>query len=154
SLEPVETLATVAHLAVHHFADWCAVDLAISELGPGKVAAADPDVEAILAEMRESYPPVRGGAGLTERAMTGQALLLQSGEPFGVPQDDRPARRLARVAPAPALAVPLRARGQSLGALTLAWVRPNQHYAAEDLALAEEFARHAAFAVDNARLYR
>src|SRR5262245_12281590 len=35
SLEPVETLATVAHLAVHHFADWCAVDLGISELGPG-----------------------------------------------------------------------------------------------------------------------
>src|SRR5262249_7173269 len=141
-------------LAVHHFADWCSVDLAVSGLGPGKVAAADPDLEPILADLQESYPAKRGGDGLTERALTGQSLLLEPGQLFVKPRDDTHARLVARVLPTSALAVPLRARGQTLGALTLAWVRRDQSYTIEDLGLAEEFARHAAFAVDNGRLYR
>src|SRR6185437_10005256 len=50
--------------------------------------------------------------------------------------------------------VPLTARGRTLGVMTLANMDPNRHYAPEDLALAEELARRAAIAVDNARLYR
>jgi signal transduction histidine kinase len=38
--------------------------------------------------------------------------------------------------------------------MTLAWAKSDRRYTAEDVALADEFARHAAIAVDNARLYR
>jgi len=75
-------------------------------------------------------------------------------DPFAVARDARHALLLARLAPRSALAVPLRARGQTLGVMTLAWSKTVRQYTAEDVALADEFARHAAVAVDNARLYR
>ena len=160
SLEPAETLATVAHLAVHHFADWCSVDLSGGDddkLGPGTVAAADPDIEDVLAEVQRRYPPAAGLDDLAGRALAlGQPVLCAdtSSDPFAVPRDARHALLLARLAPRSALAVPLRARGQTLGVMTLAWSKNPRQYTAEDVALADEFARHAAVAVDNARLYR
>jgi signal transduction histidine kinase len=52
-----------------------------------------------------------------------------------------------------AMIVALVARGQTLGALTFATAESGRDYEAGDLALAEELARRAAVAVDNARLY-
>jgi signal transduction histidine kinase len=75
-------------------------------------------------------------------------------DPFATPRDARHRVLLARMAPRSAIAVPLRARGQTLGVMTLAWAQSDRRYTAEDVALADEFARHAAVAVDNARLYR
>ena len=162
SLEPSETLATVAHLAVHHFADWCTVDLLgaggdIDALGPGTVAAADPDLEDVLAEVQRRYPPRPSIDDLPGRTLAlGQPVLCADCDesPFGAPRDARHEQLLARLAARSALAVPLRARGQTLGVMTLAWSKTPRRYTAEDVALADEFARHAAIAVDNARLYR
>jgi signal transduction histidine kinase len=153
SLELGDTLVTVAHLAMHHAADWCAVELAAG-LGPGAVAAADPELEPALTELVASYPARREPASLAGRALTGQALVLGPNEPFAPARDARHERLLAHVAPSAALAVPLRARGQTLGVMTLAHTRPGARYGASDLALAEELGRDAAVAVDNARLYR
>ncbi len=50
--------------------------------------------------------------------------------------------------------IPLLARGQMLGALTFLSAESGCRYGPADLALAEELARRAAPAVDNARLYR
>ena len=160
SLEPGETLATVAHLAVHHFADWCSVDLLASVdegLLAGTVAAADPDLEDVLAEMQARYPLRAGPDDLPGRALLlGQPVLCTDcgTDPFASPRDLRHHQLLSRLAPRSALSVPLRARGQTLGVMTLAWARSDRRYNAEDVALADEFARHAAIAVDNARLYR
>ena len=49
--------------------------------------------------------------------------------------------------------LPLVARGRTLGALTLVTAESGRRYEAGDLALAEDLARRAALAVDNARLY-
>jgi serine phosphatase RsbU (regulator of sigma subunit) len=49
--------------------------------------------------------------------------------------------------------VPLRARGKVLGALVLVSTRPDHVYGRDDLDLAEELARRAAIAIDNARLF-
>jgi signal transduction histidine kinase len=54
--------------------------------------------------------------------------------------------------PRSAMIVPLNARGHTLGIMT--FVSTSRHYTEDDLALAEELARRAALAVDNARLYR
>src|SRR5207302_7891830 len=53
-----------------------------------------------------------------------------------------------------AICVPLIARGRALGALTLVREAPRRRYQRLDLTLAEELARRAALAVDNAQLYR
>jgi serine phosphatase RsbU (regulator of sigma subunit) len=47
----------------------------------------------------------------------------------------------------------LEARGRVLGALTLVSAGSGRHFTTADLALAEEFGRRAALAIDNARLY-
>ena len=52
------------------------------------------------------------------------------------------------------MVVPLRARGATLGALTLISAESRRRYSQDDLALAEDLARRCALAVDNARLYR
>ena len=50
--------------------------------------------------------------------------------------------------------MPLIARGHTVGAVTLAFAESRRTYEPADVELAEELARRAAFAVDNARLYR
>jgi signal transduction histidine kinase len=52
------------------------------------------------------------------------------------------------------IAVPLEARGLRLGAITLCMTESRRRYDETDLALAQDLARRAAVAVDNARLYR
>jgi PAS domain S-box-containing protein len=52
-----------------------------------------------------------------------------------------------------AMVVPLVARGRTLGAITLVSAESGRRYDRADLELAEELARRAALAVDNARLY-
>ena len=107
SLEPAETLATVAHLAVHHFADWCSVDLIAvgdDKLGPGTVAAADPDIEDVLAEVQARFPPRPGLDDLAGRALSlGQPVLCAdtTTDPFAVARDARHALLLARLAQRP-----------------------------------------------------
>jgi signal transduction histidine kinase len=49
--------------------------------------------------------------------------------------------------------VPMLARDQAVGAITLVAAESGRRFTAEDLALAEDLARRAAMAVDNARLY-
>ena len=52
------------------------------------------------------------------------------------------------------LVVPLIARGETLGALTMASAAPGRRYGPADLDLARELSHRAALAIDNARLYR
>jgi signal transduction histidine kinase len=52
------------------------------------------------------------------------------------------------------MVLPLTARGQALGALALVAAESRRHYTPADLATAEELARRASTAVDNARLYQ
>src|SRR3712207_5487516 len=52
------------------------------------------------------------------------------------------------------IAVPLVARGRTLGVMRFATVRGGRRYAEADVLLAEELGRRVALAVDNARLYQ
>ena len=53
-----------------------------------------------------------------------------------------------------AVVVPLIARGHPIGTLSLASAAPGRRFGPADVELAQEVARRAAFAIDNARLYR
>src|SRR5262249_1849336 len=52
------------------------------------------------------------------------------------------------------MVVPLITRGRTLGAITFITAESGYSYGQADLGFAEELARRAAFAVDNARLYK
>jgi PAS domain S-box-containing protein len=156
SLDYEATLGSVARLAVPTLGDACIVELAavtgVQELA---VAHADPEKERQLVELRR-YAQAREAnhpVGLALR--TGQSQLvaeLTDDYLRQIAEDDRHLELLRNVHFVSAMYVPLIARGRTLGVLTFASER--RQYDPEDLALAEELARRAALAVDNAMLYR
>ncbi len=85
-----------------------------------------------------------------DRASPGRAI---PGEPVH-PVGPEPVRPGAGFEPKTALAVPLCARGRTLGAITLALRDARRAFGPDDLTLVADLAGRAAIAIDNARLYR
>jgi PAS domain S-box-containing protein len=142
SLDYEVNLPRVARLAVESLADWCAVDVVDAD-GLRRVA---------LAAARDggggvetAFPVDRRGAGPFEVARTGRSEFLRDAGKAA------PALRAAGVRSY--MSVPLVARGQVLGALTLASGDALPRYTGEEAARLEELGRRVALAVDNARLY-
>jgi hypothetical protein len=158
SIDYQETLRNVAWLAVPEIADWCAVDL-VDEAGTRKqVVVAHPDPEKlVLAERLRAYDPgeLSPERGLGRVVFTGVSELypditdemLASGA-----VDEEHLRLLRAVGFRSAIVVPLRARGRSLGVMTLVTAESLRRFDAGDLEFAEELGGRAAVAVDNARL--
>jgi PAS domain S-box-containing protein len=159
SLDYETTLATVARLAVPHFADWCAVDmiddagelrrLAVAHVNPAKVEWAH--------EIYRRYPPDPSEPrGLYEVLRTGESEfypeipdeLLVAGA-----RDERHLEIMRQVGFRSVLLVPLKSRERVLGVITFANSESGRHHTRDDLALAEDLAARASLAVENARLY-
>jgi PAS domain S-box-containing protein len=159
SLDYGATLQSVAQLAVKGFADWCTV-IVISTAHnafQSAMACANPKDQDLLEQL----------APFT-RTPTDQSLaanVFRTGNSLLVPElDDTLIKRfsisdghfaaLKAIDPRSLITVPLSARGQPLGAMTFTLTRGARRYTVDDLALAEELARRAALAVDNAWLYQ
>jgi PAS domain S-box-containing protein len=159
SLDYDQTLATVAHLIVRDFADWCMVDL-IDEHGVIrrlKVVAGDPS-KTDLCAMLQHIPIDRDGPYLLRGAFeTQQSFLIkhltsEQLESFARGPEDLQSLRGMR--PISLMGVPLLLHGRILGALALISSTGSRHYGESDLRLAEALADRAATAIENARLYR
>ncbi|WP_433926628.1 AAA family ATPase [Sorangium cellulosum] len=160
SLDYPTTLRSLASLVVPTLAAWCFIDV-IEEDGQIRRVAekhADPAKEMALGALQEPRPPDWTSPELS----TG---VLTSGVPVVLPElteavvqprgrDDEHARLPREIGAHSAMAVPLIARGRTLGTITMGAAGPTRSYGPSDLAVAEELARRAAMAVDNARLYR
>jgi PAS domain S-box-containing protein len=159
SLDYETTLASVTRLAVPRLADWCAVDLVEEEPSARRVAAThlDPATEAQARELERRYPHQPDAPyGVRKVLRNGQsefhpsisdALLAEAA------RDLEQLRLLRELGVQSYMCVPLVARGRTVGALTLVRMSPERRYSRDDLTLAEDLARRAALAVDNARLY-
>ncbi|HWQ14068.1 MAG TPA: ATP-binding protein [Roseiflexaceae bacterium] len=159
SLDYETTLASIAHLAVPFLADWCVVDLVTAEGAMARLVAthADPAKEQWAAELRRSYAPAVDATPIGEAIRSGRPTLMPhiTDEQLAAMARDADHLRLLRsLGLSSAMILPLQARGQTLGALTFVAGESGRHYGPEDLALAEEVARQAAQAIDNARLYQ
>jgi PAS domain S-box-containing protein len=160
SLDYRSTLADVARLAVPEIADWCAVDV-LEEDGSLRqlaVAHADPTKVALAEEMNRRYPP-------DPSAETGARAVIRSGRPELVPviteemlaaagRDELHGDLIRELGLRSYMCVPLTARDRTFGAITFIGAESGRSFTDADLALAEELARRAAVAVDNAQLYR
>ncbi|APR79008.1 Signal transduction histidine kinase CheA [Minicystis rosea] len=159
SLDYEETFARLGRLCVQQLADWCAIDVVEGrEIRRLAVAHRDPVKERLLRQVQERYPPRWDSPHPA-------AKVLRTGEPVLTPEltdeglrtlchDDEHYRLARAVGTRTGLSVPLIARGQTLGVLNLASDVPGRPFGRADLDLAEEVARRAAIAIDNARLYR
>jgi signal transduction histidine kinase len=160
SLDYDRTISEVARLTVDGIADWCAVD----ELAPDgtlrRIAVAHPDADKVeLAHrLHEKYPPDPNAArGVYNVIRTGATEFM-----FEIPEallkelarDEEHARIIEELGLRSYICVPLKARGQALGAITLIGARSGHTFGPRDVTLAEELGRRASTAIDNARLYR
>jgi PAS domain S-box-containing protein len=154
SLDFDTTLANLAELAVTSLADWCAIYLVEPDgVRLKTVAPADPAHREWARHLPARYPVP--SAGVLRVLGTGRSELLMEIDPERIsalatdPQHQAVLRALRS-----SLCVPLVARGRTLGALVFASAESTRRYDAVDVTLAEDLARRAAQAVDNARLYR
>lgn len=158
SLDVSTTLTTVAEKVVPMLADYCLVDVVEEDGEIRRVAAAhaDPERDALVKELLR-YPPDPTGQSLIAQTLrSGQPTLAAQVTPGIVEQtvtEDRHRELIHALAPRSILVVPLVARGHTLGTLMLNMAESGRSFGPEEQALAEEVARRAALALDNARLY-
>ena len=159
SLDDEATLDALACLAVRLPVDLCLIDM-IQENGTvirAAAAHADPAKQPLVDELRR-YPPDPQGPHPAMRALrSGRAEATEQVDDATLAATARNAAHLEvlrRLGFASYLCIPLTARGRVLGVVTLIHTDRLRRYDASDLTLAEELARRAALAVDNARLYR
>ncbi|HET9929517.1 MAG TPA: ATP-binding protein [Polyangiaceae bacterium] len=161
SLDYRTTLATIAEFAVPKFADWCAVDLVEPGTGTPKqvaVAHVDPNKVAFARQLGERYPPDPNARnGVPEVVRTGESELYVDIPPEmleAAAQDEEHRRVIRELKLRSAMVVPLRARGRTFGAMTFVYAESGRHYEREDLSFAEDLARRAAMAIENAMALR
>ena len=156
SFDTCTTLAQLARLAVPEVADLCIVDVLEGDDTYRQVGAAHVDAEK--EGMIRSVAP-------TERTRHHPlAPMFTSGEPVLLSEvSDTLLQALAGgegmrelmgvIGPRSAMVVPLRAGDRPIGGLTLVSAESGRRFDADDLALAQELARRAALAVENAQLF-
>ncbi|HWL33124.1 MAG TPA: PAS domain-containing protein [Gaiellaceae bacterium] len=155
SLDQDEIASRIAHVGVPRLADTCNIFL----LRDGVLArvacvSADPEVQPLLESLPTTFA-LAGDSGRIARVFqASEPLLLRSLpeeyldelERFGA---DRPT--FERIGTRSLMLVPIVARGQTLGILTLGSRLP-ERFDEHDLDLAQELAGRAGVAMDNARL--
>lgn len=159
SLDYETTLQQVTRLAVPQIADWCAVEMVEGgAFRPVAVAHIDPAKVEMAHEVRRRYPPDAAETG-------GIPGVVRSRKPILVPditdemlvagaRDAAHLHAIRALGMRSVMIVALIAREAVLGTISLVTAESDRRYDETDLALAEELARRAAIAVDNARLYR
>jgi PAS domain S-box-containing protein len=160
SLDFTNTLTDLVRLAVPRLADWCSIDL----LDHGKVVSvAVSNVDGAAARLvgqalRDRPADARATTGAASAIRTGRSELLTEIPAARLEEDGSPPDLLRTldglgIAPCSAITAPLSAHGRTLGALTLVTGESGRRFLEADLAIAEDLARRAALAIDNARLY-
>lgn len=157
SLDYETTLASLARLAVPEIADWCLVDIICDNQLVRRVTAAhaDPKKQQLLEQLQNYPPDLTRKEGIAEVIRTGKSQITQfiSDEQIqAVSRNTSHLKILQELNPTSGISVPLIVRGRVLGAMTLV-SSSGRRYPTKSLMLAEELARRAAVAVDNARLY-
>lgn len=159
-LDYASTLQKIAYLAVPFFAEWCTVHIVEEDGSLHQLAVAhiDPDKAELAQQLSSASPP-------DPRSPVGPAHVARTGNPELITEVS--ASLIESVAPDPQyrailrqlglncyMGVPLRVRGKIFGVISFYSADPQRKYDAADLALAEDLARRAGTAVENALLYR
>jgi signal transduction histidine kinase/ActR/RegA family two-component response regulator len=155
SLDSQSTLARLTRLLVPRLADYCIVHLDGYSPEDVPIAHVDPTKVELLREALRSFGP-KGSYGHRQVVHSGRSLLLDSVAPEfleSVAETPGQLALLQRIAPCSLLVVPLQIKSNLLGTITLARSNPGPRYDSAQLLLAEDLARRAAAAIDNARLY-
>ena len=159
SLDLQTTAQHAADAVVPRLADWCIVEVvgAGAEITAAAHAAVDVSVGTLVERASAALAPLGGQHWVAAHAVeTGQAVVVDAVDDEWLSRSAADAdhlRLLRALKPRSILAVPLPARGQALGAMTLASIT-TPRYDATTVAMAEVLARRWALALANAQLHR
>jgi PAS domain S-box-containing protein len=158
SMDYETTIRSVARLCVPAFADCCLIDVVEDDGTPRRLEAVHVDGR-LEADVRTTGASLEVGVA----AQSPIAEVMRTGLPRYYPHitestlrqlsDTAHARWLRRLGFTTAIITPLRAAGQTLGAISFYRRAPDTAYAEADLLLAEEVANRAAAAIQQARLF-
>ncbi|WP_149823021.1 SpoIIE family protein phosphatase [Streptomyces tailanensis] len=172
TLDVTRTAEELAEVCTDYFADFVIVDL-LDPVLAGEEAPPSPGADgpvlfrrtaqrSVLEGCPEAVIPVGSRHTYAEDSTPGRALTTGRGVLYAADDADRQrwadgsterARSIETHGIHSAMAVPLRARGVTLGLSILARHRTAEPFGEDDLLLAEELASRAAVCVDNARRY-
>jgi PAS domain S-box-containing protein len=157
SLEPSQTLDSVAALAVPTLGDWCVIFLNDDTMRRATAVHADPERATEMERLRELPFMLKPAHPVTHALERGEAVLipdLTSEQISAMADDEEHLQIMRRLNPRSVIAVPLRARDRVMGAIAFFYDHSAKRvHTQDDLELAEELARRAGLALDNARLY-
>ena len=156
-LEYPKIFVRLAELCVPFLADLCVIDVA-DGTGIRRMAAvhADPAKHDLVRRLEERHPPdgvgdhpavrvIRGGASEVRPSVADELRRARDG-------DEEHLAVVRALDTTSYMCVPLQARGSTFGALTLVSSGSGRRFGETDLRYAEDLARRAALALDNARL--
>ena len=162
SLDLEQTMQSLARLLVPELADWAAIEILRPDGTLERVGLEGIDAAGLAVLEGSDIPSVRR---VDPSALRGTDAVVRTGLAEWSPTvddewlqdaaggDHERLALLRSMGFRSYMCVPLIARGHILGVLTLASSRSGRRYNATDLAFAEDVAKRAAVAVDNARLY-
>ncbi|MCU1313892.1 MAG: domain S-box-containing protein [Acidobacteriaceae bacterium] len=159
SLDYEATLNQVARLAVPHIADWCVVHV-IENGTPNRIVVAhgDPEMLSSAQEYERLYPEqIRDDRGLGAVLRTGRPeVFLEITDDMLTAAAVSPEhlKALRSLQLSGSILVPLTSRDKVVGAVRLLRVGSHRHLDADDVQLAEDLARRAGTAIENAQLHR
>ncbi len=159
SLDFNATLKRVAELAVPELADWCTIDILDPVSGTQRqlaVAHVDPAKVAYAHEIGQRYPADFDAPTGSPQVMRSGKSELYSEIPMALVEaaakDEDHLRILRELKLESVMIVALRSEaGRTLGAITFIYADSGRHYSSSDLSFAEDFARRAALAIENAQ---
>jgi signal transduction histidine kinase len=148
-------LAQIADLAVPTLADGCILESRVGEgYRASAVAHSDPSIDEVLQRITASdVRQPSAGHPLSEVLRTRSPVLMQHGAAARIVEASRNPSYIDginAINPRAALFLPLIARGQFIGVLSL--FRSNREFDSDDRGFADDLGRLAALALDNSRL--
>lgn len=158
SLDYQTTLHSVVQLAASDLADWCVIYIRQEDGSIQRLDAAhsdpsrDPLIQSLAQlplRLRDPHPAKRA----MERGHVELIRVMPDNLGEVLAESEEQIEMVRELGMRSAVVAPLVARGRTLGAIGLYSGQPGR-YDARDADLAEELARRAALAVDNAALYR
>lgn len=159
SFDSHTTLSMLARLAVPTLADLCVIDLhdrdgVVDRVG---LAHASPETQSLLRGLEPENETAADAHPLTHLLRQQEALLLPDvpEDLTGGDTDGGQAHDIwSFIQPWSLVSAPLlTSSGRAAGTLTLVAAESGRRYGHDDLALAQELARRATLAIENARLY-
>ncbi|MBW4518295.1 MAG: GAF domain-containing protein [Scytolyngbya sp. HA4215-MV1] len=160
SLDYEYTIKSVAQAVVPMLADWCAVDILKEDGTLERLATTHVDPAKVQwgMDLHRRYPPdLNAPRGIAQVLRTGQSEhypTISDEQIVTAARDDEHLRILRAIGLRSVMLIPLNARGRTLGVISFVSAESEYSYSLDDLSLAEELARRAAIALDNARLYQ